>query len=91
MNQQTAAIIIAGALIAAAIALTNHWDILGNPDGSPLTLVRLDRWTGKVVLCGAAGGFLPGWEIPCPVPFGPVPPSSLAPTPSPSPVPPQSR
>jgi hypothetical protein len=28
MNQQAAAIIIAGALITGAIALTNHWEVI---------------------------------------------------------------
>jgi hypothetical protein len=89
MNQQAVAIVIAGALIAAAIALTNHWSLIGDPGSSPLTLVRLDRWTGTVVMCGAS--VLPGWEIPCPV-VGPVPPPSWqTPTPSPPPVLPQSR
>ena len=42
------AIIIAGALIAAAIALTNHWALYQNSD----TLLRLNRWTGDVIVCG---------------------------------------
>jgi hypothetical protein len=44
MNQPTATI-IAGALIAAAIALTNHWSLAA--DGR-----LLNRWTGTVFLCG---------------------------------------
>jgi hypothetical protein len=58
------AIIIAGALIAAAIALTNHWSFDPGPQGGTATL--LNRWTGRVVACG--GHVLPGWEIPCPIP-----------------------
>ena len=58
------AIIIAGALIAAAIALTNHWSFDPGPQGGTATL--LNRWTGRVIVCG--GHVLPGWEIPCPVP-----------------------
>jgi len=46
MSNQVA-IIIAGALIAAAIMVTNHWQIV-----SPAT-VKLDRWTGDAYLCGA--------------------------------------
>ena len=42
MNQQIATI-IAGALIAAAIALTNHWELQGG--------LLLNRWTGTVFLC----------------------------------------
>jgi hypothetical protein len=45
MNQQAAAIVIAGALIAAAIALTNHWAL--HQDGGSTLL--LNRWTGTVV------------------------------------------
>ena len=62
MNQQAAAIIIAGALIAAAIALTNHWVLFRTPEGAT---VRLNRWTGTAVMCG--GRVLPGWEMPCPI------------------------
>jgi hypothetical protein len=46
MNQQAIAIIIAGALIAAAIALTNHWELQSGD-----SFVRLNRWTGAIVLC----------------------------------------
>jgi hypothetical protein len=45
MNQQPVAIIIAGALIAAAITLTNHWALVAvHSEGSNLML-RLNRWT----------------------------------------------
>jgi hypothetical protein len=40
-------IIIAGALIAAAILMTNHWEIV--PTG--FTALRLNRWSGSVVAC----------------------------------------
>jgi hypothetical protein len=50
MNQ-SAAIIIAGGLIAAAIALTNHWQIAGTGSAA-VAFARLDRWTGAVVWCG---------------------------------------
>ena len=43
MNQQMATI-IAGALIAAAIALTNHWEPVQNG-------ALLNRWTGAVYMC----------------------------------------
>jgi hypothetical protein len=60
------AIIIAGAItgapIAAAIALTNHWSLLQDREN----LLRLNRWTGTVVICG---GIQPGWKISCPMPF----------------------
>jgi hypothetical protein len=44
MNQQAVAIIIAGVLIATAVALTNHWAF--DPGG-----YLLNRWTGTVVVC----------------------------------------
>jgi hypothetical protein len=69
MNQQ-AAIIIAGGLIAAAIALTNHWTLY-TAGGDFTSFLRLNRWTGTVVVCG--GGLKPGWELPCPITL-PVPP-----------------
>ena len=59
------AIIIAGALIAAAIAWTNHWSFDPGPQGGSASL--LNRWTGRVIVCG--GNVLPGWEILCPVPL----------------------
>jgi hypothetical protein len=40
-----AAIVVAGGLIAAAIAFTSHWTVTGNGGG----VVRLNRWTGDVV------------------------------------------
>jgi hypothetical protein len=43
-----AAIIIAGALIAGAIMLTNHW-ALGPFGAHPPVL--MNRWTGTVVFC----------------------------------------
>jgi uncharacterized membrane protein YgdD (TMEM256/DUF423 family) len=63
MNQQAAAIIVAGAiiiagvLIATAIALTNHWSFIA-PGG-----VLLNRWTGTVVLCAQSPATL---EVSCP-------------------------
>jgi len=56
------ATVIAGALIAASIALMGRWQIVVNPipvlnmtthqnlPANPL-LYRLDRWTGKVASC----------------------------------------
>ena len=59
MNQQAAAVIIAGALIAAAITLTNHWAFA--PDG-----FLLNRWTGAVFLCVPNRATL---EMSCPPAF----------------------
>jgi hypothetical protein len=56
MYQQVVAIVIAGALIAAAIALTNHWAVQGGQSGVPPLL--LNRWTGTVVMCTPHNGHL---------------------------------
>jgi hypothetical protein len=64
VNQQAAAIIIAGALIAAAIALTNHWELRVAGDSNTLLL---NRWTGTITICG--GVKQPGWETTCPPTF----------------------
>lgn len=53
MNQQAVAIIIAGALIAAAIALTNHWTLVAQHNENSTLILRLNRWTGSVVECVA--------------------------------------
>jgi hypothetical protein len=58
MNQQAIAIIIAGALIAAAIALTNHWALVAHNEN----LLRLNRWTGVVGMCVEAKPVAKGTE-----------------------------
>jgi hypothetical protein len=59
------AVIIAGVLIAVAIALTNRWSFhpVSTPGG--VAVYRSDRWTGDTVLCAA--GPDAGWKIPCSV------------------------
>jgi hypothetical protein len=55
---EACAIVVGAALIAAAIAVTNRWQILngpvdrasGNPDGVH-TIFLLDRWSGVVTVC----------------------------------------
>jgi hypothetical protein len=45
--------IFAGALIAAAIMVTNHWEVVPMPavsNGVSMAL-RVDRWTGVVRIC----------------------------------------
>ena len=42
-----AAIIVASIFIAAAILVTNHWQL----SGTQTDAVRLDRWTGGTVAC----------------------------------------
>jgi hypothetical protein len=66
--KQSVAIIIAGGLIAAAIMFTNHWSLVVLHPDSPSDALRLNRWTGTVILCG---GLREGtWEMPCPVADG---------------------
>lgn len=64
MNQQAAAIIIAGALIAGAIALTNHWALV---TGQDKPIMRMNRWTGTIASClpvHLSGGV--EWQCPPP-------------------------
>jgi hypothetical protein len=46
------AIILAGALIAASIAMTNRWTI--SIDDGRLGAYRLDRWTGDATWCSGS-------------------------------------
>ena len=43
-------IILAGALIAASILLTNHWELTNSPMGIE-GVGRLNRWTGTIEVC----------------------------------------
>jgi hypothetical protein len=43
-------VIIAGALIAVAILLTNRWEMAPVAQGASVAL-RLDRWTGSINVC----------------------------------------
>jgi hypothetical protein len=45
------AVIIAGALIAGAIAFTNHWALVAQHNENSTLILRLNRWTGSVVEC----------------------------------------
>jgi hypothetical protein len=58
------AIIIAGALIAAAIALTNHWSFHPVSTAGGVGVYRLNRWTGDTALCVAPAA---DWKVPCSV------------------------
>jgi hypothetical protein len=67
---QSAAIIIAGALLAAAVTMTNHWQIVVAPaQNAPNPQVyRLDRWTGRVSSCSVINQFAhldAGVDLPC--------------------------
>ncbi len=52
------AMIIAGALIAAAVLFVLRWEIVtaGSAAGPPVTY-RLDRWTGDVTICHYPPGY----------------------------------
>jgi hypothetical protein len=65
MNQPIA-IIIAGALIAAAIMVTNHWTLY-TAGNDFVSFLRLNRWTGSIVVCGGYPRTQARWEVPCPV------------------------
>jgi hypothetical protein len=43
-------IVVAGALIAAAILIVNHWTINTQADNL-VAAARLNRWTGEIELC----------------------------------------
>jgi hypothetical protein len=59
----TSSAILAGALlIAAAIVLTSHWSIVSTQQR--VGVVRLDRWTGRVVLCEFKTALAPA-ELDC--------------------------
>lgn len=45
------AVIAAGAAVAAAIAVTNRWEVVAAPPGAVFSTVRVDRWTGKMQIC----------------------------------------
>jgi hypothetical protein len=63
----TVAIVIAGALIALALAVSNRWQI----SAAPAQVYRLDRWTGHVDMCviisteNGVTMVIPGSKVPC--------------------------
>jgi hypothetical protein len=59
MSQQLVAIVVASALIAAASALTNYW-VCDRP-----AVLRMDRWTGRVLFCAGDREPGPGWIMSC--------------------------
>jgi hypothetical protein len=52
-----AAIVLAGALIAASAAMTNRWAISNAAPHSGA--YRLDRWTGQIMWCSSIGAQIP--------------------------------
>jgi hypothetical protein len=59
MSQQLVAIVVASALIVAASALTNYW-VRDRP-----AVLRMDRWTGRVLFCAGDREPGPGWIMSC--------------------------
>jgi hypothetical protein len=46
------AIIAGAAMIAIAVAVTNHWQVIPVPNqGITPTVIRLNRWTGLIDMC----------------------------------------
>lgn len=73
MNLQAAAIIIAGALIAGAIALTNRWEMVyfnaGRQGAKAIhSALLMNRWTGIITICAPTmmTGEFSNWEMSCP-------------------------
>ena len=50
MGQSIATIVGAG-LIALAIMVTNHWEIIPGGANSIAATIRLNRWTGSIDVC----------------------------------------
>ena len=50
MGQGVATIVGAG-LIALAILVTNHWEIIPGGPNSIAATIRLNRWTGAIDVC----------------------------------------
>jgi hypothetical protein len=48
---QVGGIIIGAALIALAIMVTNHWQLLPNGTNGLAATIRLNRWTGAIDVC----------------------------------------
>ena len=58
------AIMISGALIAAAICVTDRWEVVHI--GTGLIVARLDHWTGETQLCYPAQGRQFACQTPAP-------------------------
>jgi hypothetical protein len=66
------AIIVGAALIAAAILVTGHWQIIPpTGDLGAAVVLRLDRWTGTIEICMVDAKTIPngpsmaGTQLPC--------------------------
>ncbi len=67
MSRQPVAIVVAGALIAAAFALTKYWMVV------PTAGLQVDRWSGKVLFCAGDREPGPGWIMSCSLKGSPTP------------------
>ena len=45
------AIVIGAALIAAAVMITNHWELGFAHGNDSSTTMRMNRWTGTISIC----------------------------------------
>lgn len=70
------AVLVAGALIAAAILVTNHYEMVVMRTFTGLEVIqRLDRWSGAITVCSTPiqrpdlkDSLLPGYVVPCYLP-----------------------
>ena len=56
LNEHTVAVIVGALMIALAILMTNHWEVMPRPQAitlqsPPPTVYRLNRWTGFIDMC----------------------------------------
>ncbi len=61
MSQQVVAIVFVSALIPAAVTLPNHSEV------ALFSVLRMDRWSGKVLFCEGLREPGPGWIMSCSV------------------------
>jgi hypothetical protein len=55
-------IIVGAIVIAAAILVTNHWEIVST-SGGLLVVDRLNRWTGSIEICAVDPNTIHGSEV----------------------------
>ena len=66
------AIVTGAGLIALAIMVTNHWEIIPGGANSIAATIRLNRWTGSIDVCSlnptsATGSTASGIQLTCEV------------------------
>ena len=65
-------IVVGAGLIALAIMVTNHWEIIPGGANSIAATIRLNRWTGSIDICSlnpasATGSTASGIQLTCEV------------------------